>query len=384
MRRLICGAAALALVFAFGCGGADKPKPNTPASQKATDTAKAYDKQNTGASFDADAPKKAPKDPAPVAPAPEKVAKEAPPAPVAAPPPPRDPTSETAQAETYLRQGRYEDAIRECRLALGRNERFVPAMVVMARAYYYLGRAAQAQFVLFTRVLDPMKKNELSVESRDLGDIYNILGMIDLKKNLKDTALRYFRDATDKNPQNASAWNNLAAMLVMQKDYQGAVPAAERAAQLAPGLAKVHLNLGSAYRGTRQYEKANVEYRRALSLQADYPEAYFNMGVLYMDAENYPGMTAIERLETAIKYLNDYKSRARAKGTLGRDDPVDEYLKRAQSDINDERKSIERKRKKAERDAERAKAKPAEDADASAKKKAEPAPAPAPEKGTKK
>jgi tetratricopeptide (TPR) repeat protein len=373
-------AGALPLLGAFGCGGSDKPKPQSPASQKAADptaTAKAYDKQATGATFDTD--KSAKPAPAP-APAPAKADKEPPPpAPVAAAPP-ADPSRETAQAESYLRQGRYEDAIRECRLALGRNERFVPAMIVMARAYYYLGRPAQAQFVLFTRVLEPMKKNELSVESRDLGDIYNILGMIDLKKNLKDTALKYFRDATDKNPQNASAWNNLAAMLVMQKDYQGAVPAAERAAQLAPSLAKVHLNLGSAYRGTRQYEKANVEYRRALSMQADYPEAYFNMGVLYMDAENYPGMTTIERLEAAIKYLNDYKSRARSKGTLGKEDPVDEYLKRAQSDINDERKSIERKRKKAERDAERAKAKPAEEA----KPAPAPAPTPAPEKGTKK
>jgi tetratricopeptide (TPR) repeat protein len=210
--------------------------------------------------------------------------------------------------------------------------------------------------------------------------------MIDLKKGLKDTALKYFRDATDKNPQNVSAWNNLAAMLIMQKDYQGAVPAAERAAQLSPNLAKAHLNLGSAYRGSRQYEKANVEYRRALSLQPDYPEAYFNLGVLYMDAENYPGMTTVERLEAAVKYLNDYKARARSKGTLIKDDPVDEYLKRAQSDINDEKKSIEKKRKKAERDAARAKEKQAEAAEAAKKAPPEkaPAPAPAPEKETKK
>ncbi len=398
LARTVLAALALGFLLAgpVGCGGSDKPKPQSPASQKAADptaTAKAYDKQATGATFDTD--KSAKPAPAP-APAPAKADKEPPPpAPVAAAPP-ADPSRETAQAESYLRQGRYEDAIRECRLALGRNERFVPAMIVMARAYYYLGRPAQAQFVLFTRVLEPMKKNELSVESRDLGDIYNILGMIDLKKNLKDTALKYFRDATDKNPQSVSAWNNLAAMLIVQKDYKGALPAAERAAQLAPNLAKVHLNLGSALRGTKQYEKANVEFRRALSIQADYPEAYFNMGVLYMDAENYPGMTTLERLDTAIKYLMDYKSRARNKGTLGRDDPVDEYIKRAQSDINDEKKSIERKKKKAERDATRKKAKPAEDEDAGGGKPAAkpapapekgppaPAPAPAPEKGPKK
>jgi hypothetical protein len=98
-----------------------------------------------------------------------------------------------------------------------------------------------------------------------------------------------------------------------------------------------------------------------------------------MDAENYPGMTTLERLDTAIKFLLDYKGRARNKGTLGREDPVDEYIKRAQSDINDEKKSIERKRKKAERDAARKAAKPA-DEDAGGGKPAKPAP----EKGTKK
>jgi tetratricopeptide (TPR) repeat protein len=368
--KLAASALALLLTAALGCGGAEKKPPQTPTAAKEPAPSKAYDTQHTGATFDVAAPKPTPS-PAPVAATPTKADKEPPPAPAPAPAAaPEDPGAQTARAESYLRQGRYEDAIRESRLALSRNEKYVPAMVVMARAYYLLGRPQQSSFVLFTRVLEPMKKGDLSVEPRDLAAIYNLLGMIDLKKGRKDQALKYFRQASEKDGNNAAAWNNLAALLVVQKDYRGAVPAAERAVALAPTLAKAQLNLGSAYRGTKQYERANTAYRRALALQAEYPEAYFNLGVLYLDADTYPGLTNLQRLETAIRFFLDYQSRARAKGTLTKDDLVEEYLKRAQSDLNDEKKSIERKRKRAEREAARKAAKAAGGA--------------TPEKGTKK
>jgi tetratricopeptide (TPR) repeat protein len=363
------------------CGGPQKP-PENPASQSAGTPAandgSTYKKQQ-GASFDTAppaapakveaAPSKAPKDQPAAAPTPAPAPA---PAPVAA-----DPANETSQAEAALRGGRYEDAIRLSRLALSRNERYVPAMVVMAKAYYYLGRRDQAVYVLRTRVLEPMGKGELMVENRDQAEIANLLGMVALKKSDKPEALKKFREATEKNPNHVAAWINLCALLVQQKDYQAAVPAGERAAALAPNLAKAHLNLGSAYRGSKMYEKANQELRRALELQADYPEAFFDLGLLYMDATDYPGMQAIERLETAIKMLTEYKNRARASGKLLRDDPVDELLKRANSDLKDERKSLERKRKKAERDAQKAREKAAE-----AQGAAKP-PAPAPEKGNK-
>ena len=350
----------LGLVALGGCGGAEKKAPATPTSQaaKAPETAKTYDKQSTGATFDTGAPKPAP-------PAADGAAKPATDAPAAAAGPIAvDPTQQTTQAESYLRAGRYEDAIRECRLALGRNERFVPAMVVMAKAYYHLGRRDQAVYVLNTRVLEPLGKGELSVDGRDLAEIYNLLGLVALRKGFKEEALKKFREATQKNPQHAASWVNLCALLVQQKDYGAAVAAGEQAVRLAPSLAKAHLNLGSAYRGQKAYEKATGELRRALELQADYPEAYYDLGLVYLDAETYPGMSTTDRLEMAVKMLLEYKGRARARGLGGRDDTVDELIKRANSDLKDERKAIERKRKKAEDAAKRGQPKAPEEAGA--------------------
>ena len=45
-----------------------------------------------------------------------------------------DPAPDTKVADGLLKRGRYEDAIRQAKLALGRVERYVPAMIVMAKS----------------------------------------------------------------------------------------------------------------------------------------------------------------------------------------------------------------------------------------------------------
>src|SRR5438876_11501182 len=63
-----------------------------------------------------------------------------------------DPKPDTLAAENFLKRQRYEDAIRQAKLALGRDERYVPAMVVLAKAYYY-----QRKYELATSIIDIAK-----------------------------------------------------------------------------------------------------------------------------------------------------------------------------------------------------------------------------------
>src|SRR5689334_22123941 len=49
-----------------------------------------------------------------------------------------DPAPDTQAAEGYLKRAMYEQAIQTSKLALGRDERYVPAMIVMAKAYFFL------------------------------------------------------------------------------------------------------------------------------------------------------------------------------------------------------------------------------------------------------
>ena len=64
----------------------------------------------------------------------------------------------------------------------------------------------------------------------------------------------------------------------------------EKAVQLQPGFAKAHLNLGDAYRGLKDYERAQAEYQKALQLFPNYADAVFNLGILYLDADKMPNM----------------------------------------------------------------------------------------------
>ena len=54
------------------------------------------------------------------------------------PPPVVIPTAETQQADELYRAGRYTDAVAAAKLALNKNERYTPAMLVMAKSYYKL------------------------------------------------------------------------------------------------------------------------------------------------------------------------------------------------------------------------------------------------------
>jgi len=54
------------------------------------------------------------------------------------PPPPVIPTEETKQAEQLYKAGRYPEAVSASKAALNKNERYTPAMLVMAKAYYKL------------------------------------------------------------------------------------------------------------------------------------------------------------------------------------------------------------------------------------------------------
>src|SRR5439155_4877779 len=84
-----------------------------------------------------------------------------------------DPKPDTLAAENFLKRQRYEDAIRQAKLALGRDERYVPAMVVLAKAYYY-----QRKYELATSIIDIAK----SIDPNN-AECYNLISFIALTRD---------------------------------------------------------------------------------------------------------------------------------------------------------------------------------------------------------
>jgi hypothetical protein len=94
--------------------------------------------------------------------------------------------------------------------------------------------------------------------------------------------------------------------------------------------------------------RAESEYKLALQQDPSYAPAYFDTGILYLDADPFPGLETLTRLQQAQKFLSQYKQTAGPSGL-----PIaDDYLAASQKGIEREQKLLERKKKK---DAEKAK-----------------------------
>jgi tetratricopeptide (TPR) repeat protein len=255
-------------------------------------------------------------------------------------PPPEtkgDPAPDTATAQGFLQRGRYDDAIRQAKLALGRDEKHVPAMLVMARSYYYLRKYEYATSIVdLAKTIDP-----------NCAECYDLLGWLALVKEDRASAAASFKKATELKDDYGAAWNNLAAQLLYAKNYDSAIPAAEKATHLMPRFAKAQLNLGSAYRGKGRHQEAEAAYKKALDIDAGLADAYFNLGILYLDARDMQGVDLPARMNTAISYLNRYKQVAASR--LQANDPADGYITEARSAIDKEVKRLERLKKQQER-----------------------------------
>ncbi len=297
----------------------------------------------------------------------------APPAPAAAtdaprkrrqPPPAVIPTAETQQADQLLRAGRYDQAVAQAKAALNKNERYTPAMLVMAKAYYKLHKYEWTK-----KLWEMMQANGAS--DAEKSEIYQLLAFLEIDQKNTPGAIELLKKAADARPDNAILWSNLGAQYLIAKNYKEAAPVLERAAQLQPGFAKAHLNLGDAYRGNKEYDRALAEYQKALQLFPNYADAVFNLAILYLDAEKMPNMDLPAKENAAIQYFQRYKQMMGA--NLPSTDPTDGYILEAQEAIKKEEKRIERQKKNEERDKQRAAQKAADDA-----KKAAAGGAPAP------
>jgi tetratricopeptide (TPR) repeat protein len=270
------------------------------------------------------------------------------------PPPAVIPTEEVSAAERLYKAQNYQSAVTQAKAALNKNERYTPAMLIMAKAYFKLGKYE------WVKTLGDMMKNAGASEA-ERADIYQMLAFMEIEKQNTPGAIEMLKKATAARPEDAVFWSNLGAQYLIAKNYREAVPAMEKAAQLQPTFAKAHLNLGSAYRGVKAYEKALAEYQRALQLFPRYADAVFNLGILYLDADKMPNADTTAKLNSAIGHFQQYKQMlASVAQTVPPE--VDAYIAEAQEGIKKEQKRIERQKKQEERDKQRAAQKAAADA----------------------
>jgi predicted O-linked N-acetylglucosamine transferase (SPINDLY family) len=121
-----------------------------------------------------------------------------------------------------------------------------------------------------------------------------------------------YRAALAREPGNAVALNNLAALLQLAGRAGEAAPLVRRAAALVPDVPEVLLNVGDCLRLLRRSTPAASVYRRALALRSGFPEALNNLGLVLRDLDRRD--EAAECFARAVEARPDY---AEALNNLG-------------------------------------------------------------------
>lgn len=290
---------------------------------------------------------------------------------------PDDASSRARLAELARRRGDGDRAIELSREALFRDPRTLQAFKTMMLVYTERKQYALARLI----ALRASKIDDSDPE------IFYTLGTINLAEKEPAKARVQFKKAVEARPDYLPAQYQLARMAFDQEDYQGAEEHLRRILQANGKNTDALVNLGVAYKGMGQLDKAMATYDEAAKLNPELPELLLNKGII------------IGLKGDPEKAITLYKSYIARKGDVGLsvDHPVhklieeqEEVIKQREEDkrIAAEVARMEEEMKKQEAAAaeEEKKQKEAEfqKQKADAKGQGAPAPAPAPAPETKK
>ena len=107
------------------------------------------------------------------------------------PPPAVIPTEETQKARDLYKVGRYPDAVLAAKAALNKNERYTPAMLVMAKSYYKLHK-----YEWMKKLWEMMQANGAS--NAEKAEIYQLLAFLEVDQKNVPGAILLFKQAGDR------------------------------------------------------------------------------------------------------------------------------------------------------------------------------------------
>jgi Flp pilus assembly protein TadD len=149
---------------------------------------------------------------------------------------------------------------------------------------------------------DLQTRNKTGPASEMLAEWWYRNGLNSLWLGNYDSALGYFENAVNKNPNRAEAWIQVGYCKVKQGKNVDAVKAFQRAIQLRPNSFEAYNKLGDAYYYASRFYEAIEAYKQAARLRPDMAEAYYNLGMTYLETGD--RASAIAQLRT-LQPLDD-------------------------------------------------------------------------------
>jgi tetratricopeptide (TPR) repeat protein len=130
---------------------------------------------------------------------------------------------------------------------------------------------------------DLAARNKTGPASEVLAEWWYRNGLNSLWLGNYDSALGYFENAVNKNPNRAEAWIQVGYCKVKQGKNGDAIKAFQRALRLRPNSFEAYNKLGDAYYYASRYAEAIEAYKQAARIRPDMAEAYYNLGVTYLE-----------------------------------------------------------------------------------------------------
>lgn len=234
-----------------------------------------------------------------------------------------DPAQARTQVEAHLTIARQalsgttpdaETALKEAKLALSVDAANVDAAAMVALAYFHKKLYDTAELVLD----DTYKRST----AQNNANINYVFGLVYDATNRPDRAKLAYEKAVAIDPNHASALTNLGVHQLKSGQYGQAQQTFERLTrEFRKSDAITLTSLGSAYRGrSADYptgsgdrdnlvRAAEAQYKKALQANASYGPAYYNLGLLYLDNDPYPGVAdPLARISAAKSYFDQYKN----------------------------------------------------------------------------
>nr|WP_093521444.1 adventurous gliding motility TPR repeat lipoprotein GltE [Stigmatella erecta] len=245
---------------------------------------------------------------------------------------PDDAQSRARLAEIYRQTGDHDRAMEFSRAALMREPQSTTALKVMMRSYLDRKQLAMAKLV----ALRALKLDENDPE------LHHTIGLILEQEGDADGARLQFKRALEARADYVPSHVILAQLALEAEDYPGAEEHLRRILQAGAKSAPAHLNLGIAYKGQGQYDKAMQEYDAAEKLDPKLAAIYLNRAIILHRAKDAP--------ERAVELYKKYIGMAGGDVALNAEAPVFNLLREAELVIQakNEAKSAEAQAKQME------------------------------------
>lgn len=232
-------------------------------------------------------------------------------------------------ANVLVQSAQYSQAWTVARSVLRKNERFIPALVVLVKASMTQGRVELAESIV---------DQGLAIDGNS-AELHYWKGRLLQKTGRIQEALDELQKAVTLQPDLLEARVALGRTLLIGANYEEALRQFEAASKLAQGVAAVYVDLGEAYRATRQWAKAKAAYEQALKLRADAADVHFNLGLMYMaGSEQFPGLDKISALQAAKREFGVFRDALRSRRE--RVDPSEPYLRDLERQLEREQRRV--------------------------------------------